>query len=56
MLQGLWVGLRWTVLGAAVCVMSVLSYFFLAPWYDLVMAVVGGGGLLLGGTWMRRAR
>jgi hypothetical protein len=55
MLSGLWTGLRWTILGAAVCAMSLFTYWFLMPWFELVMAIAGGGGLLLGGTWMRRA-
>lgn len=55
MLYGLWAGMRWTVLGAAVCAASLLSYFYLRPWFDPVMALAGGGGLLLGGTWLRRA-
>ncbi|WP_394777583.1 hypothetical protein [Undibacterium sp.] len=55
MVGGLWAGLRWTVLGAAVCVICLVSSILLAPWYDLVMAFAGGGGLLLGGTWLRRA-
>lgn len=56
MLHGLWSGLRWTVLGAAVMVVSLLAYFGPAPWFNLVMAAAAGGGLLLGGTWLRHAR
>lgn len=56
MLHGLWSGLRWTVLGAAVTVISVVAYFLLAPWFNLVMAVAAGGALLLGGIWLRHAR
>ncbi|MYN11327.1 hypothetical protein [Pseudoduganella aquatica] len=56
MLYGLWAGLRWTVLGAAVMAASLAAYFCLGPWYDLAMAAAAGGGLLLGGTWIRNAR
>lgn len=56
MLHGLWSGLRWTVLGAAVTAISLVAYFFLAPWFHLVMAIAAGGALLLGGTWLRHAR
>ena len=56
MLHGLWSGLRWTVLGAAVTLISLAAYFLLTPWFNLVMALAAGGGLLLGGTWLRHAR
>ena len=56
MLHGLWFGLRWTVLGALVIAVSLLAYFSHSPWYELIMAAAAGGGLLLGGTWMRHAR
>lgn len=55
MLAGLWYGLRWTILGASICVLTFIVYHFLAPWFDLAMALLAGGGLLLGGTWLRRA-
>lgn len=56
MLYGLWAGLRWTVLGAVVMALSLAAYLYLGPWYDLAMAAAAGGGLLLGGTWIRHAR
>ena len=56
MLHGLWFGLRWTVLGGLVIAVSLAAYLLQSPWYDLIMAVAAGGGLLLGGTWMRHAR
>jgi hypothetical protein len=31
-----------------------VGYFFLGPWFEPWMAVVNGGGLVLGGLWMRR--
>lgn len=55
MLIGIWEGRRWFWLGATLFVLSVLTYWTLLPWFNLVMAVLGGGGLFLGGTWMRRA-
>ncbi len=54
MIGGLWFGRRWTILGAIVCALSVLAYLYLMPWFNLAMAVIGGGGLMLGGAWMRR--
>ena len=55
-LAGLWAGTRWIVLGAAVIAISVATYFYFMPWFDLIMAFAGGGGLLLVGTWMARAK
>ena len=55
MLVGVWEGKRWFLLGASVFVLSVLSYWALFPWFNLAMAILGGGGLMLGGTLMRRA-
>jgi len=42
-------------MGASICVLTFIAYHFLAPWFDLAMALLAGGGLLLGGTWLRRA-
>lgn len=56
MLRGLWFGARWIVLGGLVCAASLLAYCYLRPWFDLAMALAAGGGLLLGGTWLRGAR
>lgn len=55
MIAGLWWGIRWTILGASLAVLIILSYLFLAPWFNLLMALLGGGGLMLGGTWLRKA-
>lgn len=55
MIAGLWLGIRWTILGASIAVLIVLSHLYLTAWFDLVMALLGGGGLMLGGTWLRKA-
>lgn len=55
MIVGLWWGMRWTILGALVAVLTVLSYLYLASWFNLIMALLGGGGLIVGGTWLRKA-
>ena len=36
MLHGLWSGLRWTVLGAAETVISLVALFLLPPWFNRV--------------------
>jgi hypothetical protein len=55
MVGGLWGGKRWIILGGAVCTVSVLSSAFLGSGYHLAMACAAGGGLLLGGAWLRHA-
>jgi hypothetical protein len=53
---GVWASLpRYLWLGLSISVLTLLGYFFLAPWFPLWMAAVGGGGLMLGGLWMRKA-
>lgn len=40
--------------GAAVGGVALGAYFLAPGWFDPLMAIVGGGALLLGGLWMRR--
>jgi hypothetical protein len=51
---GLWFGHAFIVIGLAVSALTVVGYFYSAGAFDLWMAVVNGGGLILGGLWMRR--
>jgi hypothetical protein len=51
---GLWLGSAFTVLGLAIIALTLVGYFLVGPWFDLWMAFVNGGGLLLAGAWMRR--
>jgi hypothetical protein len=51
---GLWLGSAFTVLGLAIIALTLIGYFFVGPWFDIWMAFVNGGGLLLAGAWMRR--
>jgi hypothetical protein len=41
-------------IAAAVSFSAMLAFYFLQPWLSLCIAITGGGGLLLGGLWMRR--
>jgi hypothetical protein len=41
-------------IAAIVSASAVLAFYFLQPWLSLCIAVTGGGGLVLGGLWMRR--
>jgi hypothetical protein len=52
---GLWVGWAFVVIGLGITVLTLVGYFFIGAWFDLWMAAVNGGGLILGGLWMRRS-
>ena len=52
-LAGLWLGRAFVAIGLGVTALTLVGYFFAGPWFNLWMAVVYGGGLLLGGFWMR---
>ncbi|QWG17612.1 hypothetical protein KMZ68_22030 [Bradyrhizobium sediminis] len=53
-IAGLWVGLAFVVIGLSISALTLIGYFFVGPWFEPWMAVVNGGGLMLGGLWMRR--
>src|SRR6202022_1156976 len=52
---GLWVGAAFVAIGLGITVLTMIGYFFSGEVFDLWMAVVNGGGLILGGLWMRRS-
>jgi len=54
-LAGLWLGLAFTALGVGVALLAFVGYLFVDTWFDIYLAVVNGGGLILAGLWMRRA-
>jgi hypothetical protein len=54
-LAGLWFGRAFVVIGLSVTALTLIGYFFLGSTFDLWMAFVDGGGLILGGLWMRRS-
>ena len=51
---GLWVGAAFVAIGLGITTLTVIGYFLSGDVFDLWMAVVNGGGLILGGLWMRR--
>ncbi len=56
LLIGVWTeGTRMIVLGLAMGALTLFGFFNLAPYFSPWMAVVGGGGLILGGFWLRSA-
>ena len=52
---GLWVGLAFVAIGLSIIALTLIGYFFVGGAFDLWMAFVNGGGLVLGGLWMRRS-
>jgi hypothetical protein len=54
-IAGLWAGWAFVAIGLGITALTLIGYFFSGPWFDLWMAVVNGGGLVLGGFWMRRS-
>jgi hypothetical protein len=54
-IAGLWFGLAFVLIATAVSVLTLIGYFYVGESAFLLwMAFVNGGGLILGGLWMRR--
>jgi hypothetical protein len=54
-LASLWFGRAFIAIGLGICVLTLVGYFFVTGGAFLLwMAAVNGGGLILGGLWMRR--
>jgi hypothetical protein len=53
-IAGLWVGHAFVAIGLGITALTLAGYFFVGDAFDLWMAFVDGGGLVLGGLWMRR--
>ncbi|RXG94861.1 hypothetical protein [Bradyrhizobium zhanjiangense] len=56
MMAGVWFGYAFLVIGATIIALTLIGYAYI-PGLSLLlwMAVVNGGGLTLGGLWMRRS-
>ncbi|GAK32193.1 hypothetical protein JCM17846_03220 [Iodidimonas nitroreducens] len=53
-ITGIWSGKsRLAFVGVAVALLVILAAFILPAHFNLIMAVAGGGALVLGGLWMR---
>jgi hypothetical protein len=52
---GLWFGYAFVAIGIGIAALTLIGYFLTGDWFHLWMAVVDGGGLILGGLWMRRS-
>jgi hypothetical protein len=54
-IYGIWAGVRVLITGIALAALTLFGYVELAAHFELWMAVVCGGALVLAGFWMRRA-
>ena len=53
---GCWLGLRYAVVGAALAALAAGAFQLAPAQLPLIVSLLGGGALVLGGVWMRRAR
>jgi hypothetical protein len=54
-IAGLWLGYAFVLIGVGISILTLIGYFYVSgAAFLLWMAFVNGGGLLLGGLWMRR--
>lgn len=54
MLAGLWFGYAFVAIGVGITALTLIGYFYIGEAFPLWMAFVNGGGLIVGGLWMRR--
>ena len=54
-IAGLWFGYAFVAIGLGITALTLIGYFFVGDAFDLWMVFVNGGGLILGGLWMRRS-
>jgi hypothetical protein len=54
-LAGLWFGRVFTIIGVGLALLILAGYFWTSAAFDLYLAAINGGGLILCGLWMRRA-
>jgi hypothetical protein len=53
-IAGLWFGYAFIAIGVGITVLTLIGYYYIGEAFPLWMAFVNGGGLILGGLWMRR--
>jgi hypothetical protein len=53
-IAGLWAGYAFVAIGVGISALTLIGYFYIGEAFPLWMAFVNGGGLILGGLWMRR--
>jgi len=53
-LAGLWFGYAFVAIGLGIIALTLIGFFTIGEAFPLWMAFVNGGGLIVGGLWMRR--
>jgi hypothetical protein len=53
-LAGLWFGTAFVTIGLVIIALTLIGFFYVGDAFPLWMAFVNGGGLIVGGLWMRR--
>lgn len=53
--RGLWGSPRIGFMGVLLAAVTLFGYFFIATYFDLWMAIFGGGALIAAGLWLRTA-
>ena len=53
-LAGLWFGYAFMAIAIGISALTLIGFFYIGEAFPLWMAFVNGGGLILGGLWMRR--
>lgn len=53
-IAGLWFGYAFIAIGVGITALTLVAYFYVGAAFPLWMAFINGGGLILGGLWMRR--
>ncbi|WP_298876808.1 hypothetical protein [uncultured Bradyrhizobium sp.] len=53
-LAGLWFGYAFVAIGLVIIALTLIGFFTIGEPFPLWMAFVNGGGLIVGGLWMRR--
>lgn len=53
-LAGLWFGYAFVAIGLVITALTLIGFFYIGEAFPLWMAFVNGGGLIVGGLWMRR--
>ncbi len=51
---GLWMGRRILILGLVIAALTMFGFYEVHRYYGAYMGIVGGGGIMLGGLWLRR--
>ena len=53
-MAGLWFGTAFVAIGLSIIALTLIGFFYIGDAFPLWMAFVNGGGLIVGGLWMRR--